>query len=511
MQSTPPICLEGTRVDILEQIQDWGEGHSNDYIFWLNGMAGTGKSTIARTIAHHFHEKGRLGASFFFSRSEKGLSNASALCTTLAIQLSEVLPSLKPYICAYIREHSNIGEQSWLEQWTHLVLHPLMMLEKSMLSSLVLVIVLDALDECESSNQTIHPVFQLITDLRDLQILQFRILITSRPEENIRLGFGKVAHRRLILDQVHPDNIKADISTFFCHELKKIREYRSLKNDWPGQDSIDKLVQKAGLLFIFASTACRFLSASPFPEKNLLRILQDNSASSFATEDLDKMYMMILRNLIVPGHEEDNEDITQLFRQIVGSIVTLFEEQAEITLAKLLVLPLAEIRQILQPLRSVLNIPEDGNSPIQLFHLSFRDYILNEKRCSILSFHIGKREAHENMFTKCIDLMSKRLRRDLCDLGQPGILIDEVEKERIKDCLPPDVQYACRYWIPHLKESKVALFDNNKVFPFLQKHLLHWLEAMSLMRQTSEGVIAISSLESIITVSSILGFTKKRE
>lgn len=248
-----------------------------------------------------------------------------------------------------------------------------------------------------------------------------------------------------------------------------------------------------------------------FRKKNLLRILQDNSASSFATEDLDKMYMMILRNLIVPGHEEDNEDITQLFRQIIGSVVTLFEEQAEITLAKLLVLPLAEIRQILQPLRSVLNIPEDGNSPIQLFHLSFRDYILNEKRCSILSFHIGKREAHENMFTKCIDLMSKRLRRDLCDLGQPGILIDEVEKERIKDCLPPDVQYACRYWIPHLKESKVALFDNNKVFPFLQKHLLHWLEAMSLMRQTSEGVIAISSLESIITVSSILGFTKKRE
>lgn len=511
MQSTPPICLEGTRVDILEQIQDWGEGHSNDYIFWLNGMAGTGKSTIARTIAHHFHEKGRLGASFFFSRSEKGLSNASALCTTLAIQLSEVLPSLKPYICAYIREHSNIGEQSWLEQWTHLVLHPLMMLEKSMLSSLVLVIVLDALDECESSNQTIHPVFQLITDLRDLQILQFRILITSRPEENIRLGFGKVAHRRLILDQVHPDNIKADISTFFCHELKKIREYRSLTNDWPGQDCMDKLVQKAGLLFIFASTACRFLSASPFPEKNLLRILQDNSASSLATEELDKMYMMILRSLIVPGHEEDNEDITRLFRQIIGSVVTLFEEQAEITLAKLLVLPLAEIRQILQPLRSVLNIPEDGNSPIQLFHLSFRDYILNEKRCSILSFHIGKREAHENMFTKCIDLMSKRLRRDLCDLGQPGILIDEVEKKRIKDCLPPDVQYACRYWIPHLKESKVALSDNNKVFPFLQKHLLHWLEAMSLMRQTSEGVIAISSLESIITVSSILGFTKKRE
>lgn len=106
--------------------------------------------------------------------------------------------------------------------------------------------------------------------------------------------------------------------------------------------------------------------------------------------------------------------------------------------------------------------------------------------------------------------MSEYLRRDLCKLGQPGILIDEIEKRKIEDCLPPDVQYACRYWIPHLKESKVALFDNNKVFPFLQKHLLHWLEAMSLMRQTSEGVIAISSLESIITVSSRLRFKVNR-
>lgn len=502
--STPLICLKGTRVNILHQIQDWGEGHSKDSIFWLNGMAGTGKSTIARTVAHHFYEKGRLGASFFFSRSEKGLSNASALCTTLAIQLSEVLPNLKPYICAYIREHSSTGEQSLQEQWTHLVLHPLMMLEKNILSSLVLVIVIDALDECESSNDIIHPVLQLITDLRDLQVVQFRILITSRPEEKIRLGFRKVAHRKLILDKVDPDNIKADISTFFIHELQKIKEYRSMENDWPGQGNIDKLVQKAGLLFIFAATACRFLSASPFPESNLLKLLQDNSTSSSATKELDKMYLMILSNLIIPGHEEDNEDMARLFQRIVGPIITIFEEQTETTLSKLLVVPSTEISQILQPLRSVLNLPEDENSPIQLFHQSFRDYILNGKRCSILASHVDKTEAHENLFTKCIELMSKRLTRDLCNLGRPGTLIGEVEESIIKDCLPPDVQYACRYWVSHLKESKVALSDGNKVLAFLQKHLLHWLEAMSLIRQTSEGVISISFLESMITVSSSL-------
>jgi hypothetical protein len=63
----------------------------------MNGMACTGKSTIARTIARKIDEKGCLGASFFFSRDSVDLNNADTIFTTLAFQLTRVSPNLKGY------------------------------------------------------------------------------------------------------------------------------------------------------------------------------------------------------------------------------------------------------------------------------------------------------------------------------------------------------------------------------------------------------------------------------
>ena len=110
-------------------------------------MAGTGKSTIARTVARRFQENGCLGASFFFSRGQEDRGDATKLFTTLARQLTDALPGLKRYVCDAITKDSTIGCQSLTNQWTQLILRPLLMLEESLLLSVVLVFVIDALDE----------------------------------------------------------------------------------------------------------------------------------------------------------------------------------------------------------------------------------------------------------------------------------------------------------------------------------------------------------------------------
>jgi NACHT domain len=464
-------------------------------------MAGTGKSTIARTVAHRFHEKGRLGASFFFSKGKKDLGDASALFTTLAIQLTEVVPDLKRYICDAITQYGDIGQQSLHNQWEHLILHPLLMLDRSLLLPLVLVFVIDALDECESEG--LPSILQLLTKVKELKVVQVRVFITSRPEIPVRLGFRKIAdiaHYDLMLHSVPQLVIEHDISIFLRHELAKIKEHKSLEEDWPGEADVQKLVKKSGRLFIYAATACRFLSKSPLPKKRLSEMLQVDSTSHSSTKELDEMYKMILTNLIIEGQDEDNKDVVRLFKQIVGSIVILFDSLPGPALTELLAVLPDEVNATLEPLRSVLNVPEDKASPIQLFHLSFRDFLLDENRCPD-QFWIDERTVHSDLLVHCLKLMSEHLRRDMCELGLPGALASEVERGKVEQYLPLNIQYACRYWVYHLQRSKIDIYDNGQVHIFLQKHFLHWLEALSLIGNLSDGIGVVRTFESILIVS----------
>ena len=90
-----PICLPDTRIDLLEAIYNWAGRLDAPCIFWLNGLAGTGKSTIAQTVTTHLSEKGILGASFFFSRGGGDIGYAGKFITTIAVQLTNNIPTLK--------------------------------------------------------------------------------------------------------------------------------------------------------------------------------------------------------------------------------------------------------------------------------------------------------------------------------------------------------------------------------------------------------------------------------
>lgn len=101
----------------------------------------------------------------------------------------------------------------------------------------------------------------------------------------------------------------------------------------------------------------------------------------------------------------------------------------------------------------------------------------------------------------CIRLMSTSLKKDICGLGAPSVLVTNMGSSRVEQHLPLEVQYACLYWVEHLQKCGAQFYDDDRVHQFLEKHLLHWLEAFSLMRKASEAVLAISYLESIVDVS----------
>ena len=149
----------------------WSANPRHKRIFWLNGMAGTGKSTIARTFTRTLTEQRLFVANFFFSRGRGDLSHTGKLFSTVAIQLAATCRPLKCLICEAIAQHDNIARQSMRDQWTKLIHQPLMKLSGDLQSPVFIVVVIDALDECGHQNG-ILTLLQLLKEVKDLRTVQ---------------------------------------------------------------------------------------------------------------------------------------------------------------------------------------------------------------------------------------------------------------------------------------------------------------------------------------------------
>ena len=136
-------CLRGTRKGVLREIESWLTSDQGQQIFWLNGLAGTGKSTIAQTFAEMAFANGKLGASFFCSRDSEGRSNLQAIFPTLAFQLAYQYPLFRKKLLQVLEAHPDVRQQSLCSQMEKLVIGPLKAAHTQTL------IIIDALDECK--------------------------------------------------------------------------------------------------------------------------------------------------------------------------------------------------------------------------------------------------------------------------------------------------------------------------------------------------------------------------
>ena len=92
-------CLDGTRVDLLQRIREWASSSDSPNIFLLTGIAGTGKSTVARTIAEGFEKEGRLGCYIFF---ERGKTDSSTITSTVIRTIVSHLAKNNPVVAKSI-------------------------------------------------------------------------------------------------------------------------------------------------------------------------------------------------------------------------------------------------------------------------------------------------------------------------------------------------------------------------------------------------------------------------
>ncbi|OKP09738.1 Vegetative incompatibility protein HET-E-1 [Penicillium subrubescens] len=359
-------CLRGTRTRLLKEIGKWAKLLHGKCIFWLKGMAGTGKSTISRTVARSLKDTNNLGASFFFKRGDGNRGNAKKLFTTLTTQLMLRIPELRSGVQKALHDDPDIASKSLREQFEKLLLQPLLYLDQLGRQPRTAVIVIDALDECDH-DQDIQNIIRLLPLLQKAKAVCIRIFLTSRPELPISIGFSEIAdheYQDLALHEIPEEMTEHDIHLFLQHRFAKIKRDRNISQAWPGDDVIQKLVTMSVPLFISAATVCRYIENSKWEPKSRLAELLTDQAKYVSR--MDKTYLPILTRLLddQESNEFEQRQLMQEFQSIVGAIIILTVPLSINALSPFLGISADQVSNRLDSFRSVLSVPNDRDQPI---------------------------------------------------------------------------------------------------------------------------------------------------
>ena len=217
--NAPSRCFEGTRTAILEKIRDWLDRPISDttvQIYWVNGLAGIGKSTLARTVAEDARRSGLLGASFFFSRQDNELSDPTRFIPTIAYQLASSFPVVRPVITEIFLRNPDVVKMSFMTQFNDLIIEPL----RKMDHEKPVLLVVDALDECSNSDDAASKLFHAIV-ARCAEVSFLRILVTSRPETYIKTILTGSATTGIILHDIEQSVVSEGTCAWRCRRYRR--------------------------------------------------------------------------------------------------------------------------------------------------------------------------------------------------------------------------------------------------------------------------------------------------
>ena len=370
------------------------------------------------------------------------------------------------------------------------------------------ILVIDALDECKDERT---PEKILLALSRCAPYLPYlKVFATSRPEFSTRYAGSDPTLLKLseifILHKVDRTRVDRDIRLFLKESLSDIAKRRRSENviissPWPPKDLVDKLVEKAGGLFIFAFTMCRFID-SPGDLRERLQFIGNLQTNDYEGRlGIDGLYYKVIETAFGKFPSQQPE-LKSHFRSVVGTALLLFDPLPLKDLTRVLGKTPNLIRGTLRDLHSVLIIPADDEGVISAFHASFHDFLVNQDRCGAELF-VQPSQRHCEIALVLLQCMMDGLRKNICMLDRPGPSRKPTDlvgrRAKYIDNL---LAYSCRHWAQHV--SHVSLTEGTeellrvklvcRLTKFMKTKLLYWIEALGLLGDMGVAGASLSSV-----------------
>ncbi|KAJ5256671.1 hypothetical protein N7478_012775 [Penicillium angulare] len=459
--------------------QRWRDAKSGQLLL-IAGDPGKGKTMLLCGIIDELSKLPKLAVhntniSYFFCQATNiRINNASAVLRGLIFMLVKQQPSLITHIHGGRFE----GETAWVELCRVLT----NILDDPHLESTYLIV--DALDECVAG------LDQLLDFLVRKSSAYSRVkwIVSSRNWPNIKKDLKRTSTSNLCLE-LNRDTLSAAVDLFICHKVNELAERNGYKPET--REAIHRHLElNSQGTFLWVALVCQRLAK--VADRNVSGKLKD------IPPGLDELYKRMLDNV---GETDDAE----LCKSLLSVTATVFRPITLEELASCIELPggIADdteaLTEIVGNCGSFLTL---RNGTISLVHQSAKDFLLRE--AGHIKSPEGIKQMHYSIFSRCLQSISKTLRRDIYSLVMPGFPVGRVQQPDI-DPLGA-MRYPCIFWIDHfqeccpIKNAKEDLQDSGLVGKFLRQDYLHWLEALSLSKSLAKGVTSMLKLENSLKV-----------
>ena len=485
------VCTDGTRVKILEDITKWANDRSlaSPRVFWLTGQAGSGKTTIAYTIAKRFEEGDQhtvLGGNFLCSRQFQEMQAQTHILPTIAYQLAHKCKSYADAL--HVADKFDTVNHDVSSQMKALLVGPWQLSEATRDPELPpYLIVIDALDEIKDHRGSAF-LRDLLVTINEYDLRGFKFLVTSRSDPKVAALCESFASEAVCrLQDVPIEEAKSDIETYLKTHLPKLA----------GSQDFAKLGERVAGLFIYAATVVKYLT--PIDSitvgeqakmlNNFLSKSYESASSSDATYLVDDLY----RQIMCDAFSNLSREVLARRLHILYTFLCMAERTSTSVVAALFLEGDDETsRAVLHDLHAVLYAQDDR---VFWYHASFPDFIFTQGRSNFringkdFTFSCNESAHHSLLCETCFSIMKSEKSGLRFNMGNitSSFLFDSDNtialSEQVNQSISPVLRYSSRHWTHHLPPPQLINTDNLCccILEFLQIRVLFWIEAMNLL------------------------------